>query len=201
MGTLRPQHRRPRGYTLLEVLLALAILGLVAGVALPSALRMYADGQLTDAGEAVRHQLSLARSRAIETGERFQFRYEPDGRHGVVVPWEADLANDPERTSGGAQAAVLVSSVTLAEGLRFVSVENAPATGGSTLNEQLFAGLPNATELAGVAWSTPILFAGDGSAIDAAWMVVDGRGQGLRVEVRGLTGVATVSTIQPYEER
>lgn len=195
----RQPCRHPSGYTLLEMLLALAILGILAGVTIPSALRMYADGQLNDAGEMVRHQLSLARGRAIETGERFQFRFEPDGRRCVVVPWEADLANDPERTSGGAKAAVLVSSATLPEGINFVST--GPSAGGSALNDQLLAGLPNASDLAGVAWSAPILFAGDGSAIDATWMVSDGRGQGLRVEVRGLTGVATVSTIQPFEER
>ncbi len=61
--------------------MALAVMAVLAGVTIPSALQMYADSKLTDAAEKVRAMAGSARTNAVNTGERFQFRYEKDGRY------------------------------------------------------------------------------------------------------------------------
>jgi hypothetical protein len=192
-------RRRPRsgGYTLVELLLALGLLALLAGITVPSAMRMYADTQLAEAAEQVRLQLAGTRMRAIEGGIVYQFRFEPDGRSYVSLPYEREIeGSNPAATGTG--ATVGVGKFTrfagkLAEGFQFhACCTGANATGGK-LTEELLGDLPDASELAGVEWSPPILFIPDGAAIDGAFEVRDHREQSFRLEVRGLTGAASIS--------
>lgn len=195
--------RQRRGYTLLELLLAVVVLAILAGVTVPSALRMYGDTHLAEAAELVRSQVALARVQAIETGERYQFRYEPGGHHCVVLPLEFD-ANEATDEAMAGHGALRNSMVILPQKVRFRSLVT-DLTGqppaGQSLPPQLFAGLPNAGDLASLAWSPPIIFASDGSAIDGSWAVVDERGQGVPMDVRGLTGGITIGRMQPMSER
>jgi len=195
-----------RGYTLIELLLAVGVLAMLAGVIVPNALRMYADSRLSEVAEQVRAQLAGSRSRAIEHGLVYQFRFEPDGRHYVAIPFEREFeGSDPTSTGTGGTTGLGTFTRFAGElptGFRFIDVSGSgsSAAGGQQLPEETFGELPNAGDLAGVSWSPPILFTADGASVDAALEIADRRNQAIRLEVRGLTGATTVSRILPAAE-
>ncbi len=199
-----PPQSRP-AYTLLELLLALAVVAVLAGVTIPSALRMYADSQLSNAAELVRDVVGQTRLNAVHTGEQFQFRYEKDGRRFVQLPVEVPAPVD--QTATPSQIPPRPPSVLgeLPKGMKFetayVSASSTADTSGLPLSPELFQGLPKAQELVSLAWSEPVLFAGDGSSNDASWLVVDQRKQSIKVDVRGLTGAASIGVMAPFRDR
>lgn len=65
-------------FTLLELLLVLALIAAVAALAWPALDRPLATQRLRRAAEQVRMQLIKTRTKAISTGETFAFRYQPD---------------------------------------------------------------------------------------------------------------------------
>lgn len=198
------------GYTLVELLLALAVLAMLGGIVVPPALRMYADARLQEVAEQVRYQLGSTRSRAIEGGLAYQFRFEPDGRNYVAVPFEREFEGS-DATSSGSGATTGLGVYTrfageLPPGFRFIddspaeAIRETTGMGGQTLSEEAFGELPNADKLAGVTWSQPILYMPDGSGSDYALKVADTRKQAVRLEVRGLTGAASMSRILSASE-
>ncbi|MBI1348463.1 prepilin-type N-terminal cleavage/methylation domain-containing protein [bacterium] len=196
----RPSCQRRRGYTLVELLLALALLGVLASVTVPSAMRLFFRSQLTGAMEDVRAQLAGTRVRAIESGLVYQFRFEPEGRYYMSVPFEREIeASDPNATGTGATTGIgkfTRFAGQLPDGFRFVDCCSGSGAIGGELDAAVFGELPNADELANVSWSPPILFYADGSAGDAAFELVDGQAQYVKLQVRGLTGATSVSLIQ-----
>ncbi|MGH7200286.1 MAG: prepilin-type N-terminal cleavage/methylation domain-containing protein [Planctomycetaceae bacterium] len=202
-----------RGFTLLEMLLVLAVLVLIAAIAWPSMQNIYRDLQLKESVGEVRTELASTRLHAVESGLAYQFRYEPDGRRYVVVPFE----REPQPSAAGGGSTTMSSpgqplphvAGELPEGLRFrAAVSGLSATEqmiarGQQVSEPVavewLAGLPNAAELAGVQWSPPIVFYPDGTADDAAFEVVDEKRQLMVIAVRGLTG--SVSTSDVTQER
>lgn len=188
-------------------MLALAVIAVLAGVTIPSALRMYADSNLTDAAERVRNLVGETRLHAINTGEQYQFRFEKDGRHFVQLPVEVPVAPTDSTTTTATPAIPRPPSVLgmLPEGMRFESLAAETTTPGSTLESplppELFQGLPKPQELVSLSWSAPVLYSADGSANDASWLVVDQRKESIKVDVRGLTGAASIGAILPFKDR
>lgn len=179
-------------------------MAVLAGVTIPAALRMYADSKLTDAAEKVRDMTGQARLNAITTGERFQFRYEKEGRYFLQVPVDVPAPIDDATTV----TTLPRPKSTLGElpvGLRFTTedakVIQAEAPTTVPLNPDLLADLPNSKDLASSDWSEAIIFAEDGSAMDATWLVVDDRKQAIPIEVRGLTGAATIAPMFSFKDR
>jgi prepilin-type N-terminal cleavage/methylation domain-containing protein len=187
----KPAIRRG-GYTLIELLLAVALLAVLVGITVPSALRLYADSQLSEAAELVRQQVAGARIRAIDSGLIYQFRYEPDGRRFIVCPFERETeASNDAATGTGVTTGVgkfTKFAGELPDGFRFIACCIGTTATGQQVAEEFLDGLPNAGDLASVAWSPPITFAPDGTAVDAAFEVEDPRKYVMRFEVRGLTG-------------
>lgn len=189
-ATIKP---RRRGYTLVELLLALAVLTVLAGVTLPSALRLYADTQIHEVAEQVRSQLAGTRVRAIEGGLAYQFRFEPNGRWYVSVPFEREFEGSNTNASGTGGTAGVGTFTRFAgklpSGMHFTACCTGADSKGAQLDSSVFGDLPDADEeLAGVDWSPAILFYADGSAVDGAFEVADTRGMAIRLSVRGLTG-------------
>jgi prepilin-type N-terminal cleavage/methylation domain-containing protein len=75
-----------RSFTLLELLMVLAILSLVAAMVWPAMRRQLAKTQLRGAARQVRVELSRARCRAVESGTVYGFRYRLETGHFQLAP-------------------------------------------------------------------------------------------------------------------
>ncbi len=195
MFHLHTTTRRVGGFTLLELVIVLALLVTVAAVVTPALMRSVGETRLKRAAETVRIELAHTRARAVEEGLTYQFLFEPAGGRFVSIPAE----KDGEAPALGA-ASVAVDdhprfAGRLPAGLEFVKTE---IIGESRkLDSGLFAGMADADALAAVAWSEPVLFQSDGTASDSEVPVWNPT-QGTRVDVsvRSLTGRASVGGIE-----
>jgi type II secretion system protein H len=185
-------HDRRGGFTLIEVLLVLAVLLVMASLVWPSLDWMYRQHRLRQAAESVRVRLSAARLRAVEAGFPYQFRFEPGGYRFVVLPTDVGSTAGP-----AAQAAPIAwkAAGSLPTKMRF-DVPTTANVGAQPLAADLFTGLPDAQLLAAVNWSAPILFHTDGSADSVVLTLSDQQQQTVELSIRGLTGGVTVSKVQ-----
>jgi Tfp pilus assembly protein FimT len=183
------------------MLLVLAVIGTLAAAAWPSVLRMQADHDLSAAAEQVRLQLGNARSWSIKTGVKFQFRFEPQGRHFTVVPFEGEPEPDSKFGNNTAAAALQYRfGGELSNRITFLPVMGSStlpaAMSSSKLPEAAVHGLPNAGALTSVNWADPLIFSADGTAMDALITLGDPRGHRIDISVRGLTGAAAISPMR-----
>jgi prepilin-type N-terminal cleavage/methylation domain-containing protein len=195
-------HRtvRCRAFTLVEVLLAAGVLAVLAAVTVPSVVRIFRQTQMSEVVEQVRGQVAGARARAIESGLVYQFRFEPEGRGYLSIPFEREM-EVPSSTGTGTGGSTGVGQYSkfageLPEGFQFVDCCAPTGSTAGPLSEEALAGLPNASALQGRSWSAPILFLAAGSAsADAAFEITDRHQQAVRFEIRGLTGSVAVGRI------
>lgn len=189
------------GYTLVEMLLVLAVIGTLAAAAWPSVLRMQADHDLSAAAEQVRQQLGNARNWSIKTGVKFQFRFEPQGHHFVAVPFEGEPEPDPKFGGNTAAAAVQYRfGGEVSKRITFLPVMGSTSLqavmSSNKLPEAAVHGLPNAAVLASVNWSDPVIFSADGTAMDTLITLADPRGHRIDISIRGLTGAAALGPMR-----
>ncbi len=200
------------GFTLLEVMLVLGVLAIFAGMTVPSVMRMFGQQKLTGAAERVRSAIASARIRAIESGIIYQFCSETNGSRYVVVPFEPDHANSQAGGQGGGATLLTRAAGRLPAGIAFSSVNfrtaAAPTTTGAPAAATASAGashkllpgsldgLPNAGDLAGANWSTPVLFHPDGSSgADLEITVSDQKMQHIKLHVRAFTGAVSIERL------
>jgi prepilin-type N-terminal cleavage/methylation domain-containing protein len=225
-GSQRPVYCScPSGMTLIELLLVLAILVLVAAISLPSLRGTLRNQQLTRAGDLVRIEWARAHVQAMKTGRIQMFRYQVGGQGFRVEPWAAgdDMLESatPQDASGmnplaapagfGASAGnpqqqlppnIKVDESGNPESDRYRLPEEITFAVGDARNESRALKIEQTiveTERS-VEWSRPILFYPDGSTSDAFVIVASPQQVGVRVELRGLTGTATVSEIAAVDE-
>jgi general secretion pathway protein H len=74
---LIPQPVTHRGFSLVELVLVMAILGVVAGLTVPALARWSEDQPLSQARDLVLAELAHARLAAIESGTPSSVRYQP----------------------------------------------------------------------------------------------------------------------------
>ncbi|MCA9102784.1 MAG: prepilin-type N-terminal cleavage/methylation domain-containing protein [Pirellulales bacterium] len=187
---------RRRGYTLLELMLVLAILLVMASLAWPRVEGVYERHRLRKAAEDVRVHLTGSRLRALEEGTVYQFRFQPDGRSYDVAPLATGatavlsgtlpesmhFAVDDAQTAGTSGTAGMTSAASI----------TSLADGGALAN----TGLTSYAGLTASSATVPILFLPDGTADDTSLYVVDDLGRRLRVSVRGLTAAVTVASAE-----
>ena len=187
------RRRRHHGLTLLEILLVLALLVIIGAVAAPAIGRFVQTQRLRDSANLIRGEWSRARVQAMKSGRIHVFRYEPAGRQYVVDYW---MAADDQLEAGDDREVVTPEidspwdAEKLPEGIRFLlgqteegaeqrlDVAEAPAETGIN---------------SGAGWSPPILFYSDGTTSDADIVLVNKRNTAIRISLRGLTGIGTVS--------
>lgn len=186
-----------RGFSLLEMLLVLAILAITAAVVWPTLANLYADSQLRNGAEQVRTGLLHARLRAIERGVVYHFRYVPGDRLYQVTPSDGSMA---EGDAGEQREQETVFA--LAVGLRFFGEASGVTAGGPRAAVGEGMNLPvgpvagGAGSLGNVEWSAPIVFRPDGTADDASLVVASSDGGYVQLGVRSITGVVDVAAVQ-----
>lgn len=178
-----------RGYTLLELVLVLALLVVVAAMIIPSAESMHGQFRLTQGSDSVRSAWALARAYAIDEGRPYRFAIIPNQGNFRVAP------DSPEFWSGGGQAQSpgdssnppLVLNKTLPKGLRFSAPDAAPAAALGTESS-----LPPESVNPEM-WSSRTVFLPDGTASQDVEIIFGADGtMGLVMKLRALTGAVTV---------
>jgi len=188
------------GYTLLEMILVLAVLAAFASVSWPAMIHTYDNFRLKKAAEDVRIKLAGSRIHAIDSSLTYQFRYEPEGRWFVVLPYETEGgAGETFSDDEDAPPPNFMYSGQLPEEMSFRPDEAEHST--VRMPDTSFDGLPNASKLVDVNWSLPVLFYSDGSSTTTSLRVVNETKQFIRLSVRELTGTVDVARMQQEKQR
>jgi type II secretion system protein H len=184
---LRTQRR---GYTLLEMLLVVAMMSALAAVAMPSFEGPLADRRLRSAAEHVRATWLTARSAAMTSGQIYLFRYEPQSNQYTIGPWEgADAAVETATAGAGTPR-----TDTLPDGVIFV--------GGSQQQDSRSARMSDdmGSAAGGGGTAPPVLFYADGQTSTVELQLAHELGLGVTLSLRGLTGVVSMSDTFPLKE-
>lgn len=198
--------RPRRGYTLMELLLVLAIIVIAAAAVAPSFRGVMRSAALKAAANAIRAELTRAHVHAMKTGRIQVFQYELGGTKYKVEPYIGadDDLESPDGDPNSAFAAAPTSSQnvkpekTLPEGTKFAAGDAAVESRSERVEQEL-----SSAGGSGVTWSRPILFYPDGSSVDAFVVVGNDHHVGIRVDLRGMTGavrVGEVSDLQKLED-
>ena len=172
---------RRSGFTLLELLIVLAIVVMLVGASWPRLRTSLEKAELVDAAKGIRTFLSQARLDAIDSGSPRRFRYQPGGTLYEVGPYvigdenlQADAAAQPPSTP--------VVQGCLPRGLRFV----APPS----------ANLDGQPEAAAEEWSKPVLLYANGRSANARLRIAGADNMFVDIVLRGITGVAKVGAVE-----
>ena len=200
-GAVGPAARRQsqhRAFTLLEVLLVLAIVLIISGVAAVALKRPLIRQRLRSAADAVRSEWCRARVDAMKTGHTFAFRYRVRGdRYRLGAQEDPSAAESstaaqppaPDEEEMGDDPLPPPVDKTLPQGIRFL-----PADGGSALAAMGDNPETQPAENTGD-WSDPIYFYADGSTSDARLLLAADRHSAMRLQIRGITGSVTVDDV------
>lgn len=168
---------RRDGFTLVELLLVLALVVVLAGIAAPSLSGSLARGRLDSAAEEVRTAWVDARLEAMRSGEPVAFQCElGTGRYTL-----SSLAN---------AAAALAGSAEVADQMEVADDENEDL--GAITFTQLTLGDPALDPMIDPAIAAVVVFRPDGAADDAIAVLTAEDGRRRRIVLRGLTGAAVV---------
>jgi prepilin-type N-terminal cleavage/methylation domain-containing protein len=194
---------RRRGFTLLEMLLVLAILVAIAALSAPAMRGMIQSARLRAAADTVRTEWTRAHVKAMKTGRIQVFRYELGGAKYAVQPWIA--GDDALESSAPATAGFGTSDETqatanvgegheLPEGTLFIAGDAAVESRSMAIEQTAMDATQFESE-----WSRPILFYPDGTTSDAFIVVANENKVGIKVELRGMTGTATLGDVMDLE--
>lgn len=184
---------RRSGFTLFEILLVMALLVVIAGVMMPVIADSLSRARLENGGELVRAAWGRARLAAMESGEPYVFRYEPNGSRYQIALLTAltgenadevnSLPAEEEEDADYEEADMLrLSKARLPQDIVFARGEVAavPQLAGAAASQD-------------GGWSPPITFYADGTTTDAAVQITNPDGEWIYVTLRGLTGISRAS--------
>ena len=180
--------------TLVEVTLVLALLVVIGAIVTPILAGSLADARLRHSGDVVRAAWGKARVAAMQSGDPYLFRCEPNGsryqveRLSALTAEGADAANelapdDFDEAEYHDADLLRLSRSRLPPGIVFATVEVSAVP-------QVAAA---ATTAAG--WSLPIVFYPHGTTSDAVVHLSNAEGTQLRLTLRGLTGSSRAGTL------
>jgi len=173
------------GYTLVELLLVIAIMVLLAALSYPSIEGIYGDVKLNAAADQIRGSWADARTQAIEEGRAYRFAVQNDGKYRIAPDtsehWgggataDGVAPNDPE-------AHPLDVQESLPQGVKFS--DNGIANSGEPGDSG--------------GWITVVRFLPDGTASTDVEIVFESAGcRPLQLKLRGLNGAVSATTLNP----
>ena len=194
---MRQSSRCRGGFTLMELLLVLAVLVIITALAMPSLSGAMANQKLRKAGDLVRSEFARARNRSMRTGRIHVFRYLPGTGEYSLEPWYADddfLESNVQTVGMAPVNADAVSSETvyvqLPDGITFSGLQvEFDARAMETVGEAMQSTSPTAGAPAS------ILFYPDGQSSTARIVLSNQASYYLIIQLRGLTGIAKVTDL------
>ncbi len=188
------------GFTLMELLLVLAILGTMAAITFPSVMPLFRAQKLRQGASDVQIAMSASRIHAVESAVTYQFLYEPGGRRYIVVIANADELNAGWGASDESIAGIRSDGGQLPDGLQFDEAGDLE-TESVEVDSTLLSGLAQPDLFEGAAWGPAIYFYPDGTATDAQFTIRHiKQEQVIRLSVRALTGGVSSADIERDED-
>jgi type II secretion system protein H len=196
-----------RGFTLIELVLVLAILAIVTSLAVPSYRGYITATEMTGSAGRLEVELHEARLTAIRTGQIQMMQIALGARDVTVRPW---LSTD-DTASASAGASVMtqtgqIINTTSTGATESVGVLDSSrwsvAESVSFESAQVFTDLRSVVQtgtdtIASSTTSNPIFFYPDGSTSTARIVLTNARGRRIAVEMRGVTGATQIMELVP----
>jgi prepilin-type N-terminal cleavage/methylation domain-containing protein len=210
-----PQFRplaRP-AFTLLEVLLTLAVMVILAAMAGPLLQRPLATARLRGAADQIRACWTTTRVDAMDSGQTLLFHYAPESNRYRIERMPSTDDNQGSGSSGGSSSGGSSSSATdpsgtdpvpaclahlplekkLPENITFVSSHvNSPNPDDDANPDTQLPTSQDPQSVSTGDWSDPILFYPDGTCSSAQVVLKNDNRTQIQVSLRGLTGVTTI---------
>ncbi len=195
MPTARSRLRFRAGFTLLELLITLAILVMAMAMAWPAVGKLLAKNELRSTAKQVRAALARTRLEAMESGAVRQFRYQPGTRRFEITRLAATAEEPAARRDAGGDGdanggAGGPAENLLASGVRWES----PDPTGVPLRPV------SSDDAREQAWSAPILFFPNGRTSNARLQLGGRRGFRVPLTLRGVTGTVAIGDVRRAEE-
>ena len=192
-----PPRQRPRGFTLLEVVLALAILVLLAGIVVISVPGTWGSRSLEEGALRIETALRMARADAANKGRRLRLAFDEETGRPTVL-WE------PEPLTGPGEFV----EYTACTWKRFLEVEGVQVERCQFVGASAYRNIEEATYSGGYATDTDrpaITFEPNGSSdsVVIELMATDApETRRARVELDGMTGTVSgrVLTLEELAE-
>jgi prepilin-type N-terminal cleavage/methylation domain-containing protein len=180
-----PRQRRP-AYTLFELVLVIALIGILLGLTYPSVDAMYAHLKLKAAADAVRGALATARAHAMDDARSYRFAVVANQGNYRVAPDGSEFWSGGEPPAAGdSSSPPLLLEDALPRGIAFtLDASRGGSSGGDTI-------LPPGSVDPGQ-WSRVVAFLPDGTATEDVQITLQLNARVLVLRLRALTGVVTV---------
>jgi prepilin-type N-terminal cleavage/methylation domain-containing protein len=185
----RLPKRETSGFTLLELIIVLAVMIAVAAMSLPMLQRSFSGQKLDKGGDLVRAHMGRARVKAIRNGEIYAFYYQVEGPAFRVGPFNEETIES-------------LKNVPLDEDLRSSNFDFGDDLLPRDVRFSMALTNPDARSAAAMVSANfrpgdmrPILFYPDGTSQSAKVILQNKENDAIQVTLRGLTGTTTVKKI------
>ncbi len=215
LSEIRSARRRANeAFTLLEVLLVVAIMIAVLAIALPSFQGSFDQQRLKKAGQQVQTEWTKARNRAIRTGRVQVFQHTLFSNR-FVTRVQSSPADEWQSESSDADADPFLSTPDetteqLPDGIFFMACD-VQVDQRSTLEMSSLDATPIVDDFSSdsssegmtgeESWGMPIFFFPDGTTSTAQLILANDNQQSVTITLRGLTGMVRLGRVESITQR
>ncbi len=178
-----------KAYTLMELILVVAIIAIVAGISYPSIMSMYGHYRLRGGSDLIRAGWVGARAHAVDEGQRYRFAVVPGKGNFRVAPdsptyWAGNLPDFDHDNPP------LIMEDTLPSGIVFTFEGDAPAAPATSGDSTIPIGSVDPGQ-----WKTVAIFDTDGTAEEDVTITLRSTsGDGTRPVVVSLRAMTAISS-------